>query len=172
MTDRAPDPSVGARQQHAAARQLPPAAQALVARLGMQKIPHEGPWFAPTYRSPELLGGAAVERYDGARQLASSIYALLTQECFSALHRLRTDEIWHFYAGTPVCLFLIHADGLGQHVALGSDVLADQQPQCIVPRGTWMAALPGLDRSGCLVTDRQRRWHRLSTVADYTPGRS
>lgn len=56
------------------------------------------------------------------------------------MHRLPDDEIWHFYAGNPVDLLLLHPDGRSEHVVFGSDVLNGQQCQVIVPAGAWMGA--------------------------------
>ncbi len=114
----------------------------LIARLRMQKIPGEGAWFAGTYRSNDALPTLDT-RYRGTPHVAgSAIYALVTHEDFSALHRLQTDEIWHYYGGSPLEILLLHPDGHGEKVLLGSDVLAGQIPQLVVPRGVWQGAMP------------------------------
>jgi predicted cupin superfamily sugar epimerase/mannose-6-phosphate isomerase-like protein (cupin superfamily) len=119
-----------------------PAAQ-LIAQLKMEKIPVEGCWFAVTYTSTiKLAGDALPARYGSARPAGGAIYALVTREDFSGMHRLKTDEIWHFYAGDPIELLLLHPDGRGEVVVLGSEVLGGQQPQFTVPAGAWMGARP------------------------------
>ena len=67
---------------------------------------------------------------------------LLTDEpgSFSALHRLATDEVYHFYLGDPVEMLLLHADGASSRPVLGPDLIAGQQVQLVVPRGTWQGS--------------------------------
>jgi predicted cupin superfamily sugar epimerase len=56
------------------------------------------------------------------------------------VHRLPTDEIWHFYLGDPVELLLLHPGGGDELVTLGADVLGGQRVQVTVPSGVWMGA--------------------------------
>lgn len=116
----------------------------LIAYLKMEKIPDEGCWCALTYRSSDTISAEALPaRYGPPPRVAgSAIYALVTPTDFSAMHRLLTDEFWHFYAGDPLELLLLHADRRGEIVILGPDVLAGQHSQWVVPRGTWMGARP------------------------------
>jgi uncharacterized protein len=76
------------------------------------------------------------------KPLGTAIVALLTgdPDSFSDMHRLPTDETWHFYLGDPVELLLLHADGTDEVRVLGHDVLAGQHVQTTVPSGTWMGA--------------------------------
>lgn len=111
----------------------------LAAHLGMAAIPHEGPLFVRTYEATEPFG-TLPPRYAGTRPAYNAIYALLTPENFSALHRLATDELWHFYRGSPIELLLLHHGGRSETVVLGPDVLGGQRPQFCVPRGVWMGA--------------------------------
>ena len=101
----------------------------LVAHYGLEPIPREGGLFRRTWEGPE--------RADG-RPEGSAIVALLTGDDFSALHRLPTDEIWHFYLGDPLELLLLAPDGTTSTAVLGTDILAGRQPQLTVPAGTWM----------------------------------
>jgi predicted cupin superfamily sugar epimerase len=103
----------------------------LVAHYGLEPIPREGGLFRRTWAGPG--------RPDG-RPEGSAIVALLTAAPgdFSALHRLPTDEIWHFYLGDPLDLLLLAPDGTSRTAVLGPDVLAGQHVQLTVPAGTWM----------------------------------
>ena len=121
---------------------LPDGARVTVERLGMAKIPHEGPWFLETWRSPETLGGAAAARYPSARILGTAILAVITHEAFSAMHRLRTDELWHFHAGSALELVLLGPGGEARVERLGLELDAGALPQRRVPAGTWMGARP------------------------------
>jgi predicted cupin superfamily sugar epimerase len=117
-------------------------AEQLIALLGLEPLPREGGWFRETYRSDlELPAGALAPRYPAARAAGTAIYYLLTPDSFSALHRLRGDEVFHFYLGDPVeMLQLDPQDGAGRVIVLGNDLLAGQQPQVVVPRGVWQGS--------------------------------
>ncbi|MFF3547247.1 cupin domain-containing protein [Streptomyces platensis] len=113
-----------------------PVPQALIDFYGLAPLPREGGRYRSTWAGPE--------RPDG-RPEGTAIVMLLTAELgdFSALHRLPSDEIWHFYRGDPLTLFLLqedHGGGTARTVALGPDVLGGQHVQFTVPAGTWMAA--------------------------------
>ena len=98
---------------------IPAEAQSIIDQFSMSKIPHEGPWFAPTAKSFEVLEGVPTLRYKGERYLYSAILVLFTREDFSAMHKLLTDEIWHFYGGWPMELLLLYPDGSGETLRLG-----------------------------------------------------
>ena len=79
----------------------------LVKRLGFEKHP-EGGYFKQTYRSDAIVN---VDGYDGPRNISTAIYYMLTDNEFSAFHRLKSDEIWYHYAGGPIKLYTIDKDG-------------------------------------------------------------
>ncbi|AOP45103.1 cupin domain-containing protein [Streptomyces lydicus] len=110
-----------------------PLPEALIAFYGLEPLPREGGRFRQMWAGPP--------RPDG-RPEGTAIVMLLTAEPgdFSALHRLPTDEIWHFYGGDPLSLLLLSEDGPARTALLGSDVLDGQHVQFTVPAGTWMAA--------------------------------
>jgi predicted cupin superfamily sugar epimerase len=119
-----------------------PGAPALIAHLRMQRIPHEGAWFVPTHRSAETIAGEAAAHVTGPHRAYSAIYGVVTRDDFSALHRLASDELWHFYGGDPLEMLLLYPDGRGETVVLGPDLLAGQHPQFLVPRGVWQGTRP------------------------------
>jgi len=119
-----------------------PTAAALIAHLGLQKVEHEGLWFIETYLGTDRIEGEMAARYPGPRRSYSAIYGLTTRLDFSAMHRLATDELWHFYAGDPLELLLLHPGGRGEIVIVGPEVFAGQRPQVRVPRGVWQGARP------------------------------
>lgn len=92
--------------------------------LGLEPLPEEGGRFRRTF-------------HDGR---SSAIYFLLAADDASAMHRLDAPEVWHHYAGAPVLLLLIDADG-PQEVLLGDDLAAGQVPQVVVPAGVWQGGL-------------------------------
>jgi uncharacterized protein len=118
-------------------------AQKLIRHFKMEKIPAEGPWFTVTYRSQDVLDAKSLPaRYRGNRLASTAIYAVQTKEDFSAMHKLATDEIWHFYGGDPLEMLLLYPDGHGEVVIIGPDVFNGQQPQFIVPRDVWQGSAP------------------------------
>lgn len=122
-------------------------ADEIIAHLGLAPLPREGGWFRETYRAGlQWPASALAARYPGPRAAGTAIYYLLTPESFSALHRLTGDEVFHFYLGDPVeMLQLDPRRGEGRFVVFGTDLLAGQRPQEVVPAGVWQGSrlLPG-----------------------------
>jgi predicted cupin superfamily sugar epimerase len=116
-----------------------PTAEELIARFGLTPHPKEGGYFRERYRASETLPTLPA-RYQGPRSASTAIYYLLTPTTFSALHRLQTDEIFHFYLGDPVRMLQLDADGKGKTIVLGQDVMAGQHVQVVVPRGVWQGS--------------------------------
>ncbi len=115
----------------------------LIAHFKMQRIPMEGPWFNLTYTNTDILSSESLPpRYHGTRATSSAICALETRVDFSALHKLKTDEIWHFYGGDPIEMLLLYPDGHGEIVIIGPDALGGQHPQFTVPRSVWQGSRP------------------------------
>ncbi len=110
--------------------------QALITSLGLKAHP-EGGYYREVYRSP-----ASVKPSDGRqpRPALTTIYFLLTYGQFSRWHRVQSDEVWHFYEGAPLDLWLTspQIDRVEQHRLGPAD--ASQQPVLVVPAGWWQAA--------------------------------
>jgi predicted cupin superfamily sugar epimerase/mannose-6-phosphate isomerase-like protein (cupin superfamily) len=145
----------GAADPHSAALQAispPPSGVAgrLIAHFKMRRIPEEGAWYAVTYTSEDVLdGGLLPPRYAGHPHAAGgAIVALVTAQDFSAMHRLQTDEVWHFYSGAPLRLLLLYPDGTGGTVTLGPNVLGGELAQFPVPKGVWQGAAPLAETAG------------------------
>ena len=116
-------------------------AAAVIRLLDLQPHPAEGGYFAETYRADETLPAAVLPgRYGGARAAGTAIYYLLTADNVSAMHRLASDEVFHFYLGDAVEMLHLFADGNAATVILGADLEAGERPQAVVPRGTWQGA--------------------------------
>lgn len=113
--------------------------------LGLAPLPVEGGLFRETWRSHRHWPG-------NDRPAGTAIFALITGEPngFSALHRLPTDEVYHYYLGDPLEMLLLHPDGRTERVVLGHDVVAGQHVQYTVPARSWMGSRvlpgPGSDR--------------------------
>ncbi len=104
----------------------------LIQHLGLQPLPGEGGWFTQTWLS--------AQRSPNGRAAGTAIYFLINETNFSALHRLSTDEIYHFYAGDPVEQLQLWPNGSTHVVKLGSDFAAGQQPQAVAPAGAWQGS--------------------------------
>jgi predicted cupin superfamily sugar epimerase len=102
------------------------------ALLGLQPHPVEGGSFRRTYTS-----AATVELPRGPRPMSTAIYYLLEPGTFSEMHRLESDEIFHFYLGDPVEMLQLYPDGRSAVFILGQDLFAGEHVQLTVPAGVW-----------------------------------
>lgn len=101
----------------------------------LKLIPHpEGGYYRETYHAQTLLTDSLTEqKYGGKRRSATSIYFLLEGTDVSRFHRLRSDEIWYFHAGSSLTVHTITPDGSYMRHQLGLDVAVGQQPQLLIP---------------------------------------
>jgi uncharacterized protein len=108
----------------------------------LKLAPHpEGGFFRETYRSGIILNhDLDGSSYKGNRSCSTCIYFLLTHEAFSAFHKIKQDEIWHFYDGSPLNLHLIDGKGEYSMVTVGRKTENGEVPQLVIPGGTWFAA--------------------------------
>ena len=93
----------------------------IIKKLQLEPLQDEGGYFRRTY----------------ADASSSAIYYLVTPNDFSALHRLKGNEVFHFYAGNPVDMVQFGSDGVLKKITLGSDFMNGMEPQVVVPAGTW-----------------------------------
>jgi len=113
---------------------------AIIKKLDLKPHP-EGGYFKETYRSSgEIASGSLNSYYSGKRNYSTCIYFLLRSGDFSAFHKINQDEIWHFYAGSPICLHVISEAGDHTKHVIGKDVCKGQSPQLVVPGNHWFAA--------------------------------
>lgn len=105
--------------------------QEIAEKLNLSPLSVEGGMFRRTWESREKKNGNAI---------GSAIYFLLTASSFSHLHRLPSDEVYHFYLGDPVELSLLGPDGEVRQIILGSDLRAGQVPQAVAPAGWWQGS--------------------------------
>lgn len=105
-------------------------------------LPHpEGGYYKETYRSAGSINSDSLSAdYSGKRNYSTCIYFLLTSDTFSAFHRIKQDEIWHFYDGSPLLLHTISEKGLHSQHIIGKDITNGQTPQLVVNGGDWFAA--------------------------------
>ena len=120
-------------------------AEQIIKHFGMKPLPHEGGYYVETYRCKDGIDGASLPSgCAGERSFSTAILYLLTPQTFSALHRIKSDEVFHFYLGDPVTMLELKTDGSAVVLTLGHNLLACQHIQAIVPRNTWQ---------GCFLND-------------------
>lgn len=112
---------------------MPPplTARDVIALLDLKPHP-EGGHFRETFRDSITI--------DGVRAAATAIYFLLARGERSHWHRVDAAEIWHWHAGAPLALDIVPASGRRERITLGSDLVAGQRPQGVVPAHAWQAA--------------------------------
>ena len=122
-------------------------ARELIELLGLQPHPERG-HYVETYRAPLVVGGLP---HGAPRAASTAIYFLIARDAPSTyLHRLLSDELFHFYEGGPLDVLLL---GPGEAAAvrrLGTDLAAGERPQIVIPAGTWFAAELADGVSHCL----------------------
>ena len=106
----------------------------LIKKLRLEKHP-EGGYFKQTYKSDVMIDVAG---YGGLRHAATAIYYMLASGQFSAFHRMKSDEIWHYYAGGSITIHVIDEGGKLARIKLGKG--KDETPQAVIRAGTWFAA--------------------------------
>jgi len=115
------------------------------ARYWIEKLnllPHpEGGYYRENYRSKEQIRKDALPaRFKGSRCFSTSIYYLLKGSEISHLHRIKSDEVWHFYQGSPLAVHVFSEDGSYSLLKLGDDFEKGQVFQALVPAGSWFGA--------------------------------
>jgi predicted cupin superfamily sugar epimerase len=116
------------------------AIQKIITKLNL--LPHpEGGFYKETYRSKgEFSVGSLNEKFSGNRSYCTGIYFLLTKNNFSAFHKIKQDEMWHFYDGDALTVHMIDKDGVYHKQLIGNKFHENQVPQFVVPRGAWFAS--------------------------------
>ncbi|MBL0883318.1 MAG: cupin domain-containing protein [Chitinophagaceae bacterium] len=115
-----------------------PTIAAIIERFTL--LPHpEGGFYKETYKSNETFPKHHLpHRFSGDRYFSSAIYFLLEKDNYSAFHRIKSDECWHFYDGDPLWVHIIYPDGILQTVTLGD--CEESVYQFVVPAGCWFAS--------------------------------
>lgn len=111
-----------------------------IEKLGLQKHP-EGGWFKEVYRSEDVVTSNALPKgFSGERNFSTSIYYLLEGDDFSAFHRIKSDELWHYYTGTS-CIEIVWIDGEQiRKSKVGSNIESNEYFQVVIPKNHWFAA--------------------------------
>jgi predicted cupin superfamily sugar epimerase len=107
-----------------------------IQHLGLEKHP-EGGYYREVYRHSAL---SSFEGFDGPRNLSTSIYFLMTHEASSAMHRIKSDEIWYYHDGDPLEIIIQNEEGVEYIVRLGKSLDTGCVMQYVVPAGCWFGA--------------------------------
>lgn len=137
-------------------------------------LPHpEGGFYRQTYKSDMIVAGGTLT----GRAASTAIYFLLRSQDISHLHRIDADEMWHFYAGSPLSVHEFDEAGTHKVHSLGLNLDAGQSPQALVPAGRWFGACldtpdsyslvgctvaPGFEFSGFEMAERGTMLGKLS----------
>lgn len=114
--------------------------------------PHpEGGWYKETYRASGSIPDSALEDFEGARSFSTGIYFLLTKENFSAFHRIKSDEMWHFYDGDGLVIHELTENGNYIEHKLGLNIEEGEQPQLVISAKSWFASEVKTGGKWCLV---------------------
>jgi len=107
--------------------------QAIIDHYQLQPLPVEGTLFVSTYRS--------AQEYENGKPVGTAMIGMYCDEprSVSLFHKLKYDEVWHFYGGDPLRLILLYPDGSSRDVIMGSDPLQGQLVQFVIPAGVWQA---------------------------------
>jgi uncharacterized protein len=119
-------------------------------------VPHpEGGYYKENYRSAEsIASGALPDRFEGDRSFSTAIYFLLRSEDRSVFHRIKSDELWHFYQGSTLLIYVLQQNQMTIY-KLGSDLEKGESLQVVIPANCWFGALVEKQNSfalcGCTV---------------------
>jgi predicted cupin superfamily sugar epimerase len=116
-----------------------PSARDVINALGLQPNQTCG-YVRVTYESDLLLKDALPAPLGGSRPVGSALYFLVAPEAPVRLHRIRNDQLYHYYGGDPLELLMLHHDGSSEHHVVGPDILAGQSVQLLIPGGTFHTA--------------------------------
>jgi len=123
----------------------------LIKQYNLQPHP-EGGWYCQTYKSDEeIIADALPPGFSGKRVFSTAIYFLLEQGSFSAFHRIKSDECWHFYSGGSLLIYIIQQNGKLEIISLGKNFEEGQTFQYVVPANCWFASRPASGSEYCLV---------------------
>lgn len=112
--------------------------QKIIEMFDLKPLPREGGLYRETYRSDEVIPNDALpKRYSGSKNFGTAIYYLLTPDTKSLIHKLSSDEIYHYYLGDPVEMIQLLPDFTGKIITLGSSIMDGNIVQAAVPRFCW-----------------------------------
>ena len=130
--------------------------QYYIEKLGLTPHP-EGGYYKETFQSTEVTSDHELSvNFEGTRRLYTSIYFLITSNDISHFHRLKSDELWYYHAGSPLSIHIIDDKGDYKEIKLGLDLNKGEVPQALVPKNTIFGSSVRDEESfslvGCMVS--------------------
>ena len=127
-------------------------AQYWIDHLGLEKHP-EGGFFREIYRSDEIHSRAYLpKRYGGDRCFSTAIYFLIKSDDCSKFHKIKSDEVWHFYEGGPLNIYVLNNENKSlDQLCLGREPAHGQHLQLTVPKNHWFGAKLAVNEGYALV---------------------
>ena len=122
----------------------------LISKYNLLRHP-EGGYYRETYRSNLLINQQSLPKgFNGNRNSSTAIYFLLEKGNFSAFHRIKSDECWHFYAGQALLIYVLDNNGNLEVIKLGNNN-NNEVFQAVVPANCWFASEPAPESNFCFV---------------------
>src|SRR5260221_7948225 len=87
-----------------------------------------------------IAAGGLQPPFSDARPMGSALYFMVTPTAPVRLHRIRNDQLYHYYLGDPLEVLMLHADGSTEHVVVGPDLRGGQRVQLLIPGSTFHTA--------------------------------
>jgi uncharacterized protein len=101
----------------------------------------EGGWYCEAYRTALTFTKEQLPAAFGSeRNACTHIYFLLEKKGYSAFHCIKSDELWHFYAGDPLTIYEIDGQGKIKERLLGNDIEKGQSLFCVIKGGHWFGS--------------------------------
>ena len=116
-------------------------AEQIIKKLKLKPLEIEGGYYFETFRSGDIIASEHLpDRYKSDRCFSTAIYYFLTSDTRSKMHRIFSDEIFHFYLGDPVEMLQLNPNGSSNIFYIGNDIMSGQRPQVVVPAGVWQGS--------------------------------
>jgi uncharacterized protein len=128
-------------------------AESVIKKLELEKHIHEGGYFKESYRSHDMISRnkSHIKKYEHKtseeksypeikRPASTLIYYLLVKTQYSAIHQVKSDEIWHFYLGSPVTIHIINEEHVSPRIQLGNNLENDENFHYVILKDTWFCA--------------------------------
>jgi uncharacterized protein len=114
--------------------------QYFISKLGLEPHP-EGGYYKETFKATEMVSAQELTvDFDGKRKLYTSIYFLLTSNNISHFHRIKSDELWYYHAGSSLTIHIIDEKGEYTEIKLGLNIDEGEVPQALVPKNSIFAS--------------------------------
>src|SRR6266436_8308364 len=88
----------------------------------------------------QIAPGGLLPPFADGRPAGSALYFMVTPDAPVRLHRIRNDQLYHYYLGDPIEVLMLHVDGTSEHVVVGPDLRGGQRVQLLIPGNTFHTA--------------------------------